>query len=580
MARKSRQKLGEILVVRGKVAEEALAGALADARANRKKIGEVLVERNLVTDEDVARALGEQFGLTFFDLDKPENSARVNRKNLPDDIIKKNQILPLEKEGGRLRIVIHDPVDFDLLETLRFRVGETDQVISSRTQIKKFLEGGVPSGGGPAQLKQIQTSSMDRSVDSSVDKSVDRSVDRSIDADAESKNIVKMVDRMIIEAVRNRASDIHVEPQEGSIRLRYRIDGVCLEVPGGIAKDMQASVLARLKLMAGMNIAERRIPQDGRIKMVIDEVPIDFRVSACPAYHGESVVLRVLRPDAVNLGIEKLGFEPAMLERFNRIIARPNGIFLVTGPTGSGKTTTLYSALKELNTPNRKIITAEDPVEYNFEGIVQVQVREHIGLTFPIILKTMLRQAPNIILVGEIRDREVADIAIQAALTGHMVFSSLHTNDAPSAITRLIDMGVKPFLVASSIQAIMAQRLARVLCPVCKTPDLEPDPKFLKLTGLSEMAKSGKILRNKGCQACSNGYKGRMAVFELLTMNQEIRELAFARSTVAKLRSAAIRTGMQALLEDGRAKILKGLTTPAEVASFAQVEGIDASAST
>ncbi|MDA0802432.1 MAG: ATPase, T2SS/T4P/T4SS family [Planctomycetota bacterium] len=573
MARKSRKKLGEILVAAKKVQVGALDTALVEARASRKKIGEVLVEKQLVTEEDVARALGEQFGIEFFDLSKPENSARVQRKNLPDDIIKKNQVLPLEKENGKLRIVIHDPVDFDLLETLRFRVGETDQVISSRSQIREFLEGGSKGGsGGGAQLKQIQTSSMDQTVD----KTMDRSMDKSIDADVGDSNIVRLVNRLIIEAVRNRASDIHVEPSEHVVRVRYRIDGVCLEVPGGITKDMQSSVLARLKLMAGMNIAERRIPQDGRIKMVIDEVSIDFRVSACPAYHGESVVLRILRPDAVNLGLEKLGFEPAMLERFNRIIARPNGIFLVTGPTGSGKTTTLYSALKELNTPNRKIITAEDPVEYNFEGIVQVQVREHIGLTFPIILKTMLRQAPNIILVGEIRDREVADIAIQAALTGHMVFSTLHTNDAPSAMTRLIDMGVKPFLVASSIQAIMAQRLARVLCPKCKEPDMEPDPKYLKLTGLTSMAKSGKILKGKGCAACTNGYKGRMAVFELLMMNQELRELAFARSTLAKLRSTAIRTGMQVLLEDGRTKILKGLTTPAEVASFAQVEGIDA----
>ncbi|MDA1007728.1 MAG: ATPase, T2SS/T4P/T4SS family [Planctomycetota bacterium] len=568
MARKNRKKLGEILVEASVVDAAAVATAVIDAKAAHKRIGEMLVERKLCTDEDVARALGEQFGLKFFDLSKPENSSRVDRKNLPEDIIKKNQVLPLEKEGGKLRLVIHDPVDFDLLETLRFRVGETEQVISSRTQIRAFLEGGSATKSNNA-LEQLQSSSMDMSVD----RSVDRSVDKSIDAD--DSTVVRLVNRLIINAVRNRASDIHVEPQVDTVRVRYRIDGVCVEVPGGISLDNKSAVLARLKLMAGVNIAERRIPQDGRIKMIIDEVPIDFRVSTCPAYHGESVVLRILRPDAVNLGIEKLGFEPAMLEAFNKTIARPNGIFLVTGPTGSGKTTTLYSALKGLNTPNRKIITAEDPVEYNFNGVVQVQVKEQIGLTFPIILKTMLRQAPNIILVGEIRDREVADIAIQAALTGHLVFSTLHTNDAPSAITRLIDMGVKPFLVASSIQAILAQRLARVLCPHCKVVDDSPDPKYIGLVGLQEHVHSGKILKAVGCPQCSKGYRGRMAVFEMMLMSAEVRELAFQRSTVAKLRAAAVRAGLQSLLTDGRTKILKGRTTPQEVAAFAQVDGID-----
>ncbi|MFI4896254.1 MAG: GspE/PulE family protein, partial [Phycisphaerales bacterium JB059] len=328
----------------------------------------------------------------------------------------------------------------------------------------------------------------------------------------------------------------------------------------------------RFKLMAGMNIAEKRVPQDGRIKIQVDEDQIDFRVSACPAYHGESVVLRILRPDAVRIGLENLGFEPDNLEVFNKIIRRPNGIFLVTGPTGSGKTTTLYSALDVLNRPDRKIITAEDPVEYNFEGINQCQVRDGIGLTFPAILRSMLRQAPNIILVGEIRDKEVGEIAIQAALTGHLVFSTLHTNDAPSAITRLIDMGIKPFLVASSIQAVMAQRLIRVLA---KSKELaekdELDPKYLNLIGLTVDEALGRVYKPVPSDEAPTGYKGRKAIFEMMMMNNQIRELAFNLAPVAELRKAALASGMRPLVGDGRLKVINGVTTPDEIARVSQV---------
>jgi type IV pilus assembly protein PilB len=357
--------------------------------------------------------------------------------------------------------------------------------------------------------------------------------------------------------------------------VRYRIDGVC-QLREDLRKQLQSRVIARLKIMAGMDIAEKRLPQDGRIRMNIDGTDIDFRVSALPGYHGESLVLRILRPDSVRIGIQHMGFEEDDYLRFRRIISRPNGIFLVTGPTGSGKTTTLYGALLELNTPDRKIITAEDPVEYNFAGINQCQVKEQIGLTFPKILRSMLRQAPNIILVGEIRDREAAEIAIQAALTGHLVFSTLHTNDAPSAITRLIDMGVKPFLVASSIQAIMAQRLIRVLCEQCKQVNDHPDPKFLSLLGFSEAQLAGRaIYKAVGCEAChKTGYHGRTGIFELMSMNSELRELAFKRASTSAIRKAARATGMKMLLDDGKIKVLNGVTTPEEIARVTQVEGI------
>ena len=324
--------------------------------------------------------------------------------------------------------------------------------------------------------------------------------------------------------------------------------------------------------MAGMNISERRVPQDGRIMMPVDGEQIDFRVSACPSYHGESIVLRILRPESVKIGLPNLGFEQESLDRFNKIIRRPNGIFLVTGPTGSGKTTTLYSALDVLNSPDRKIITAEDPVEYSFTGINQCQVRENIGLTFQAILRAMLRQAPDIVLIGEIRDKDVAEIAIQAALTGHLVFSTLHTNDAPSAITRLLDMGVKPFLVASAIQAVMAQRLIRVLCDKCREPDPEPDRRLLRLVGVTdEDLATHSVYRPIGCGHCGNiGYRGRKAIFEMMVINSEIRELAFKRAPIGVIRAAAIRAGMKDLLADGKIKILRGDTTPEEVARFAQ----------
>ena len=576
MARKVRKKLGEILVSDGILSEDVITASEAEAQASGKRLGEVLVEGGHASEVQVASALARQAGMEFVDLGTAEGSAMVDLSLVGDDIVRKHCVIPLSNpEGDRLRLLVHDPMDLEMLDLLRFRLPqEFDLVVGVKSQMIDWI-----GGGGAAKLGGAAgPDSIDVTVDKSVDSSVDSSIDSSIDVDAGESKIVRLVNELIVEAVRSRASDIHVEPREDRVVLRYRVDGVC-HVRQNLPKRNQSAVLARLKLMAGVNISERRIPQDGRIKLPIDGAQIDFRVSTCPAYHGESVVLRVLRPDSVQIGLPSLGFEPDNLELFNKIIRRPNGIFLVTGPTGSGKTTTLYSALNVLNEPNRKIITAEDPVEYNFNGINQVQVRDAIGLTFPIILKAMLRQAPNVVLVGEIRDREVGDIAIQAALTGHLVFSTLHTNDAPSAITRLVDMGIKPFLVASSIQAIMAQRLIRVLCSKCKAIDENPDRKLLSLVNITEAEiDTGEIHQAVGCQACNGtGYKGRMAIFEMLVMNHEIRELAFERASIAKIREAAIRGGMRSLLEDGKMKILRGVTTPLEVARFAQIEGFDPS---
>ena len=576
LARKIRLKIGEVLLQWKTVNQDQVTEALNLAKGTGKRIGEAFIEIHACCEEDVAKALAHQFGMEFLNLERAEDNSKIDLSLMPNDLVRKHLVLPLSKSNGRLKILVHDPMDLELFDNLRFRLNaELDTAVASKRQMQAFLDIGLKNAA-PIEQESLMTDSIDKSVDknaSSVDKSKN-----SVDADAgDDAPLVRLVNRIIIEAVRGRASDIHVEPMTEYVRVRYRIDGECV-LRDKLPKKNQAGLLARFKLMAGVNMAERRIPQDGRIKMLIDGVSVDFRASMCPAYHGESVVLRILRPDSVRIGLLNLGLEQDMLDTFNKVIRRPNGIFLVTGPTGSGKTTTLYSALDVLNRPDKKIITAEDPVEYNFKGINQVQVRDQIGLTFPSILKSMLRQAPNIILVGEIRDREVADIAIQAALTGHLVFSTLHTNDAPSAITRLVDMGVKPFLVASSIQAVMGQRLARILCDKCKKQDPDPDPKILRLVEIADSEKD-KVMMAVGCPECGGvGYRGRRGIYEMMIMNAEIRNLAFERAGVAKIRAAAIRTGMRTLLGDGKLKILRGRTTPIEISKFAQTSTFDPSA--
>ncbi|MGH7162744.1 MAG: GspE/PulE family protein, partial [Planctomycetota bacterium] len=378
--------------------------------------------------------------------------------------------------------------------------------------------------------------------------------------------VIRLVHKLMEEALRSRASDIHVEPMSERVRVRYRVDGVCFESQS-LPKDIQNSILSRLKIMARMDIAERRKPQDGRIQVDLLGRPIDIRVSALPATHGESIVMRLLDKEVSLVDLEQLGFHADDHERFKRIIRKPNGIFLVTGPTGSGKTTTLYAALKELNRPNVKIITAENPVEYHLQGINQCEVKHSIGLDFARILRSMLRQAPNIILVGEIRDPETAEIAIQAALTGHLVFSTLHTNDAPSALTRLIDIGVKPFLVSTAVLAVMAQRLFRLLCPTCKAP-WEVEPVKLRALGIKAEVLEGRTLyKSVGCKECRfEGYRGRKGIFEMFEMDTRMRDLTFRGASTLDLRAQARAScGMLTLREDGIRKILAGITSVDEI---------------
>lgn len=574
---KKRRHLGEILYKAGLVKKEALIEAIKTSKSSNKRVGEVLVDQGLIDRETLTKAIAKQFGLKYVDLDQitvPADATKI----IPEDLIKRYTILPLSVTNGRVKLIISDPMDLDMMDSVRLRLNsELECYLANPTKIRSYIEEVLSEQGGSEDDDRLR-----HSIDATAQELAEVGSELQAEAlraqagdDGDEGPIIRLVNLIIDTAYHMRASDIHIEPMEDRVRIRYRVDGVCLE-KDNIPKNMQAPLVTRFKILSGMDIAEKRLPQDGRIKREIAGQDIDFRVSSLPGNHGPSVVLRILRPDAVNIGIESLGFEQDNYQVFQRIIKRPNGIFLVTGPTGSGKTTTLYAALQELNKPDKKIITAEDPVEYNFAGMNQCQVKEEIGLTFDKILRAMLRQAPNIILIGEIRDSEVADIAIQAALTGHLVFSTLHTNDACGAITRLIDMGVKPFLVASSIQAIMAQRLIRVICKKCKVVDENPDPHHLKLLGITpEELKKRPVYKGAGCSACQNtGYKGRLGIFEMVELNAELRELAFKRAPTVDLRLAAKAAGMRTLAEDGKLKIFKGITTPEEVSRIAQTEGV------
>ena len=572
---KKRRHLGELLYKKGYVSKENLIKAIKTGKKANRRLGEILIEKGLATEDQVYECLAKQFGLEYVDLEAVDIPQDV-QKLIPEDLVKKHKVIPLAQENGELKIVVLDPMDLDTLDLLRFRLNsELRTCLGSPTKIDNYINKNdeVRSEMGDYRSSIDATAAELAAAGHAIEAEIRKA--QAEGNEEEEGPIVRLVNLIIDEAVRMGASDIHIEPMADRVRVRYRVDGVCIE-RDNIPKNMQAPLQARVKILSGMDIGERRLPQDGRIKREIDNQDIDFRASCLPGYHGESTVLRILRPDSVNIGIEAIGFGSEDYERFSKIIKRPNGIFLVTGPTGSGKTTTLYSALQELNRPDKKIITAEDPVEYNIAGINQCQIRHDIGLDFTTILRSMLRQAPNIILIGEIRDGEVADIAIQAALTGHLVFSTLHTNDAPSAITRLIDMGVKPFLVASSIQAIMAQRLVRTICKECRTVDESPDPHYLRLLNIKpDDIRKNPIYKGAGCARCAGtGYKGRIAIFEMLEMNNQLRDLAFARAPAGELRKTALATGMASLLEDGKRKVFNGTTTPAEVSRVSQADGL------
>jgi type IV pilus assembly protein PilB len=506
-------------------------------------------------------ALAEFHGMQFIDLTEVTIPAAVVEL-VPESVARENVVLPMSQENGALKIIMSDPSDFDTVQKLQFILNKDIQpVLAAREQIVEAIN---------RHYGQSETESVDSMLAEFTDTAIDFTETEATGASAGDENdapVVKLVNLIIQEAVSLRASDIHVEPFADRVRIRYRIDGMLVERDSP-PRRLLSPMNSRIKIMGSIDIAEKRRPQDGRIKLNLQGKHYDLRVSFLPTNNGQSCVMRILDRGNIQVSVKDLGFGEEDFVRFQQIIKRPNGIFLVTGPTGSGKTTTLYAAMNELNRPDKKIITAEDPVEYYLPGVNQVEVKHNIGLDFSRIIRAMLRQAPNIILVGEIRDHETAEIAIQASLTGHFVFSTLHTNDAPSAITRLIDIGVQPFLVASSIVAIMAQRLVRLVCPKCKEPEM-PSNAELKAAGLTpDQIKGASFMRGRGCAYCNHtGYRGRKGIFEMLRMTGAMREMTFKREPSQNIRRQARLLGMRTLLEDGLQKALKGITTLEEVLS-------------
>jgi general secretion pathway protein E/type IV pilus assembly protein PilB len=518
-----------------------------------------LVRRGMVTNMDVLRALANDAGLPA--IESIGHVADDAVSAVPKNLVFRYNIMPLEVDGHSLKIAISNPYDFETLDTLH-------------NLLKKDIESVVaPKEEIESTIKRFY-GSLEESVDSMLNKySGDELTVKSATSNDEGTSgedtdapIIKMVHLMILEAQRMRASDIHLEPLEKRLRLRYRIDGA-LQVMQDPPKKLQSAIISRIKIMSNMSIAEKRLPQDGRIQIATsDRKQIDLRVSSVPTNHGESIVMRILDKTALMLGLPELGFLADDQVVMEKILGLPDGIFLVTGPTGSGKTTTLYGCLNYINKPDRKIITVEDPVEYQLAGVNQVPVNHEVGMTFASALRAMLRQAPNIIMIGEIRDLETASIAINAALTGHLVFSTLHTNDAPSAVTRLVDIGVKPFLVASAVRAIMAQRLVRKICQNCIEP-YEPTEMELRALNLdATQIEQASFKHGRGCDKCRNtGYKGRAGIFEIFNLDDEIRHLINEKGSVMQIRSRARNLGMRTLREDGIRKVMVGLTTPEEV---------------
>jgi type IV pilus assembly protein PilB len=557
---KSRGDFTDVLVQRGVLSADQLAEAQSMSQQTGAKVQDTLVRLGYATPEQVMSAIAEVHGLQFVDLTEVTIPQAVVEL-VPESVARENVVLPMAQDNGVLRIIMSDPSDFDTLQKLQFILNKDIQpMLAPREQIIEAIN---------RHYGQTETESVDSMLAEFTDTAIDFTETEATQAGGAAEEsdapVVKLVNLIIQEAVSLRASDIHIEPFGDRVRVRYRIDGVLVERDSP-PRRLLAPMLSRIKIMSSIDIAEKRRPQDGRIKMPIGGKHYDLRVSILPTNHGQSAVMRILDRSNIQLNIRDLGFGEGDYQRFQQIIKRPNGIFLVTGPTGSGKTTTLYAALNELNRPDRKIITAEDPVEYYLPGVNQVEVKHQIGLDFARIIRAMLRQAPNIILVGEIRDVETAEIAVQASLTGHLVFSTLHTNDAPSAITRLGDIGVQPFLIASSVIAIMAQRLVRVVCPKCKEPD-QPSDAELKAAGISpERAATATFMRGRGCSHCHHsGYRGRIAIFELLRMNSALREMTFTRQPTQSIRRQSRLLGMSTLLEDGIQKALKGTTTLEEV---------------
>jgi type IV pilus assembly protein PilB len=554
----------ELLLRKRIISQDQLNEARQVAKDQNTSLPETIIKLGYASGEDVMRAVAQEHGREYIDLTEvtiPETIIEL----VPESVARENAILPLAEQDDALKVIVSDPYDIDTVEKLRFILNRRIEIaLAPRDKILEAINKYYSQIEGESADSVLQEFT-DTKIDFTETETTTASIGTAEAVDENSAPIVRLVQLMITEAVQLRASDIHVEPFEEIVRIRYRIDGI-LHKRDSPPRRLLGAIISRIKILAKMDIAERRRPQDGRIKITVGDKELDLRVSIIPTSHGQSCVMRILDKDNIKVGVRQLGLSEENFHQFGQLIKRPNGIVLVTGPTGSGKTTTLYAALNALNRPDRKIITAEDPVEYYLPGINQVEVRHSIGLDFARIIRSMLRQAPNIILVGEMRDQETAEMGIQASLTGHLVFSTLHTNDAPSAVTRLIDMGVPNYLVASTVVAVLAQRLVRLICARCKQP-MQIAESVLSDAGISpEMAAKATFMKGKGCANCNkNGYRGRQGIFELMMVNSKIRELIFKNESSVEIRKRAMQLGMRTLYVDGIRKVMKGVTTLEEV---------------
>ncbi|MCD6277428.1 type IV-A pilus assembly ATPase PilB [candidate division WOR-3 bacterium] len=562
-------QLGRLLVNAGLISEDQLSKALEEQKKTAEKIGSILIKHDYIDEDTLLKFLSKQFRVPSISIEPQDVDPEVV-KLIPPDMANRYEVFPIRRKGRTLILGMVNPGDITAMDAIKFATGlEVEPVVIAHSKMKALLEKFYKVTKEIRSVSDVEEPEEEEFFDFEDDADVELEEEEEEEdfSSASSQPVIKLVNYLISNAVRRKASDIHIEPFEKVLRVRYRIDGVLQQVAEP-PYSLKNAIVSRIKIMTGtMDVAERRVPQDGRIRIKVDGKPIDLRVSIIPTIYGEKVVMRILDKSSLMLDMTQLGFEPDNLQKFIAAIEKPFGLVLVTGPTGSGKSTTLYSALARLNKPEIQILTVEDPVEYNIKGINQVQVNEEIGFDFSMALRAFLRQSPNVILVGEIRDSETASIAIRAALTGHLVLSTIHTNDAPSTVNRLIDMGIEPFLVASSLNLIQAQRLMRKVCPKCKEP-YEPEEKLLREAGIDpEMLKGGTLYkRGKGCQLCGfTGYKGRIAVTEVMPITPQLRDMILKGATSDELRETARKEGMRTLREDAIIKLKKGITTVEEV---------------
>ena len=556
------REIGQILREMTSLSEEDLQRALQAQKGTREPLGQLLVQMGMISERDRARALGRQWGIPFIEINRDDLDEEIINL-VPRHLIQRFRVLPVSRKDNRLTVVMMNPLDIFTIDQLRLVTGlEVDPAITTEDDLTSTIASLLTSAdhidatirrvvdevGGDDEIRLVEGKKED-------DISIDQL--RELVEDAP---IIQLVNMLIRQALTDKASDIHIQPEATRVRVRYRLDGM-LQDGMVVPKQAQAALISRIKVMADMDIAEKRAPQDGRISVTLNGKEYDMRVSTLPNVQGEKVVMRVLDKSGINVGLHKLGIPTSMMETYERLIHRSYGIILVTGPTGSGKSTTLYSTLNQLNSPDKNIVTVEDPVEYQLPGLTQAPVNVRAGMTFPAVLRTMLRQDPDIILVGETRDGETALISVEAALTGHLVFSTLHTNDAPGSIARLMEMGIEPFLISSAVIGVLAQRLVRCICPRCKesyTPAMEAFHRLNLPGDLDHVT----FYRGAGCQYCrGTGYKGRLGVFELMPVDNEVRDLILQRAPTHVVRQAALDAGMISLKTDAMQKILEGVTT-------------------